>query len=516
MYKLMLVEDEAVVRESIRQNIDWGRYGFTLCCACENGREALERLDTLMPDVVVTDICMPFVDGLELTRYLHEHYPSVLVVILTGFSEFSYAQQAVKLHVHDFLLKPVVPKEFCAILEKLAADLRARDSQRSNLRSLQSRAYQAETILRSALFRNLLRGLSAAGEIRRQAREAGLSLDCASYAAIFCRPLYRLHSAAELQRLQDAAQATASRFPHCTAAVVDELYAVLLVGGRTADEVSRRSRDAGAMLCDAVGRACGAEAQAGLGGCAAGLGGLHRTFREACHALGYGFTVPYRVIADHQARAAERPATEASPLPSVRGWIQSLAGGEDALERLDALFDTLVRRNLHRDACVPLLERLRFAMADLIPEERRSAAPQIPPPEDWFRIRDVQKDFRQLAAFLLRAPDEEDPARRCVESAKGYILQRYHDSAFSLTELLSLLNVSKSYFSSAFKAQTGQTFLEYLTAMRMEKARQLLATTNLPAAEIAERIGFTDPHYFSVVFKRAVGKTPREFRESVQ
>ena len=153
MYKLMLVEDEAIVRESMIHNIDWERYGFTMACACENGREALERIGSVLPDVVVTDICMPFVDGLELARHLQEHYPSIFVVILTGFSEFSYAQQAIKLRVHDFILKPVVPREFCAILEKLSADLDSRNSQRSSLRSLQSRAYQAETIMRSEIGR---------------------------------------------------------------------------------------------------------------------------------------------------------------------------------------------------------------------------------------------------------------------------------------------------------------------------------------------------------------------------
>ncbi len=516
MYKLMLVEDEAVVRESMLQNIDWAGLGFTVCAACADGREALERLDTVLPDVVVTDICMPFVDGLELTRYLREHVPSVLVVILTGFSEFSYAQQAVKLHVHDFVLKPVAPKDFCALLARLADELQERDSRRSSLRSLESRAYRAETILRGDLLRSLLRAPVPQKELARQAVAAGLTLDCPVYSAVLCQPLQPAEHAAEGQRLLDAARETAVRFPHCTAAVVDERYPVLLVGGRTRDEVTQRTRDAGAMLCDAVARATGADAQGGIGSCVGGASGLHRCLREASHALGYGFTAAGRLVADHQGRAAERPVTDEDPLPSMKPLLHALDfGGADVQELLDALLDELARRQLHRDACLPPLERLQYALEERIPDDRRGAAPRIRPQDEWFRLRDIREDFRQLAAFLARARVQaDDPARQCVESARGYMLQHFHDSAFSLTELLSLLNVSKSYFSAAFKAQTGKTFMEYLTALRMDRARQLLTTTALPAAEIAERVGFTDPHYFSVAFKRAVGMTPREYREA--
>ena len=445
MYKLMLVEDESVVRESMLQNIDWSAYGFTICAACADGREALEQLDTVLPDVVITDICMPFVDGLELTRYLREQYPSVLVAILTGYSDFSYAQQAVKLRVHDFLLKPVAPKDVCALLERLAGELLERDSRRSSLRSLQSQAYRAETILRGELFRALLQSQPEPEALARQAASAGLMLDAPVYTAVFCQPFRVVENAAQAQRLLDAAQETASRFPRCAAAMVDQRYAALLVGGRTRDEVTRRARDAGTMLCDAVGRVVNAEAQGGLGSCAGGAAGLHRCFREAFHALGYGFTGQARLTADHLARAAERPVTAADPLPSFQELLRALDyGGSDVQQLLAGLFAELARRKLHRDACLQPLERLQYALEERVPEERRGAAPQIRPQEVWYRLQDVQADFRQLAAFVVRTrkPAADDPARQCVESAKGYILQHYHDSAFSLTELLGLLNVS--------------------------------------------------------------------------
>ncbi len=517
MYRLMLVEDEALVRESMIQNIDWEWYGFELAAACENGQEAIDRLPDVRPDVVVTDICMPLVDGLELARHLREHYPTCFVVILTGFNEFAYAQQAIKLRVHDLILKPVSPKEFCTILTRLAAELKSRDSQRSSMRSLQSRAHEAEATLTGALFGRLRRAAMTADEVREAAAGAGLTLDSEYYCALLAQTRHTDQSVTECQRLQDAARGTAARFPACSGALVDDCFPAILLGGRTQDEASRRARDAAAMLADAVGKAAGVPAQIGIGGCRRGLGGLHDCFHEAFHALGYGFVSDRRVIADEAARAAEQPVTPQDPLPSEREIVVALqAHDESGAQRLlDRLFQAMARRGLHRDACLPPLERLRVLLGELVPAKAEQAAPQVPPAEAWFDAAEVRRVYGQLIAFIHRQtlPDASDPAQRCVESAKGYILQRFHDSDFSLKELLSLLNVSKSYFSSVFKAQTGQTFVEYLTTVRMEKAKYLLTHTTLCTYEIADRVGFTDSHYFSVTFKRFTGKTPRDYRE---
>ena len=125
MYQIMLVEDEMLVRESMAQNTDWEKFGFAPPHVFENGRQALEQLESVLPDVVITDICMPFVDGLELARNIYEKFPETIVVVLTGFSEFSYAQKAIRYHVTIICSSPSVrrsltscwktcPQSFCA------------------------------------------------------------------------------------------------------------------------------------------------------------------------------------------------------------------------------------------------------------------------------------------------------------------------------------------------------------------------------------------------------------------
>ena len=118
MYQIMLVEDEALVRESMAQNTNWEKFGFAPPHVFENGRQAADHLETVLPDVVITDICMPFLDGLELAKLVYERFPETIVVVLTGFSEFSYAQKAIRYHVHDYLLKPVDPDELEASIRR--------------------------------------------------------------------------------------------------------------------------------------------------------------------------------------------------------------------------------------------------------------------------------------------------------------------------------------------------------------------------------------------------------------
>ncbi|MDD3841029.1 MAG: response regulator [Clostridia bacterium] len=123
MYKIILVEDEEFVRNAIRDIIDWKALGFELVGEAGDGHQALELLEKVQPDVILTDICMPFMDGFELAKRAKEIYSTVKVVIITGYDEFEYAQQAVQLDVSDYILKPITPKEFSDTLKKIKNEL---------------------------------------------------------------------------------------------------------------------------------------------------------------------------------------------------------------------------------------------------------------------------------------------------------------------------------------------------------------------------------------------------------
>ena len=123
MYKAVLVDDEALIRDAISKTIQWETLGFELAATCQNAREVVKLLNEQPLDLVITDICMPFMDGLELSKYIYENYPQVMVVIISGYDDFDYAKQAVRYKVQDYLLKPITAAEFSQILQKIRGSL---------------------------------------------------------------------------------------------------------------------------------------------------------------------------------------------------------------------------------------------------------------------------------------------------------------------------------------------------------------------------------------------------------
>ena len=157
-YRVFLVEDEIITREGIRDNVDWGRAGFEFCGEASDGEMALPLIEETKPDVLITDIKMPFMDGLQLSKIIREYMPWVKVVILSGHNEFEYAQSAVKLGVTEYLLKPVSAQDLHKTLVGLAATLDQEKQEREKLKSLQTRIEDNLVLSRERFLLKLVMG----------------------------------------------------------------------------------------------------------------------------------------------------------------------------------------------------------------------------------------------------------------------------------------------------------------------------------------------------------------------
>ena len=471
MYQIMLVEDEMLVRESMAQNTNWDKFGFAPPHVFENGRQALEQLESVLPDVVITGICMPFVDGLELARNIYEKFPDTIVVVLTGFSEFSYAQKAIRYHVHDYLLKPVSPKEFDQLLENLSAEL----SRRDNRQGLYSRAVLADEVLKDHFFQGLLQSDTA-------------------------------------QELPEAAQGCA---PAQLRLLGDQHVMLIVSGDETAELMARTA--AGARHLRAVMQEAEITAPIGIGGAYAGLDGLRQSAQEAQHALGYAFSTGETLLFDPELRKSSGSLqTDDCPTAAqIASTLQS-GSGSRALELTGTLFTCMRRRRVHESECRPVLQRLQILVASHLTREQLLRAPAMLLPQQGYALEEVRLSVERLEGYILQcqAQQNDTPAARCGRLAVAYINEHYADCDLKLPDVLEHLGVSRSYFSTVFKEKTGQSFVEYLTNLRMEKAKEYLRETGLCTYEIAERIGFADPHYFSLTFRRRTGMTPRQYREA--
>lgn len=518
MYKVLLAEDEFWVRDSMQRNIHWEKSGFQLVAVCTNGQEAIDAVGRTLPDVVITDICMPEIDGIELAEFLHRHYPSITVVILTGFSEFSYAQKALRLHVHDFILKPIVPREFDEMLRKLMETLQMRQEQQNSLRRLEHRANHADLAMRNTFFQVLQSTAMTEEEVLMAAKKADVRLNQACHAILFCQLQYPPRGLPAMERLMNLTIGWTQRFPACVFGQTRTDNWVFLLGGATSGVTATGARELAEILLGELQNASGTRVRIGISSCCTRLENLHHCLLEAEYVLGYGFTTQQSILTGSHGRQCALQRETVDTLPGARQLVAMLQH-EKSVERAQKLIDTVLdgmrQHQLHEDFCCTRLRELYQSMVNLLPPSLRNAAPDFPEGACWYemeQLRAVLMDTVSYTAQYLMSTDN-NPAERCVELAKQYIAEHYSDSELSLSDVLEQVGASKSYFSSVFKLKTEQTFVEYLTNIRIERAKALLRQTSLRTYEIADQTGFSDPHYFSVIFKRYTGQTPREFRE---
>ena len=255
----------------------------------------------------------------------------------------------------------------------------------------------------------------------------------------------------------------------------------------------------------------------GIGGAYAGLDGLRQSAQEAQHALGYAFSTGETLLFDPELRKSSGSLqTDDCPTAAqIASTLQS-GSGSRALELTGTLFTCMRRRRVHESECRPVLQRLQILVASHLTREQLLRAPAMLLPQQGYALEEVRLSVERLEGYILQcqAQQNDTPAARCGRLAVAYINEHYADCDLKLPDVLEHLGVSRSYFSTVFKEKTGQSFVEYLTNLRMEKAKEYLRETGLCTYEIAERIGFADPHYFSLTFRRRTGMAPRQYREA--
>lgn len=364
MIKVFLVEDEAIIRRGIRDNINWEVNGFEFVGEAGDGEYAYPLILKMEPDILITDIKMPFMDGLELSRLVKKALPKVKIIVLSGYNEFDYAKEAIKIGINDYLLKPVTSATLMDALKKVA-DTIIEEREKSRLLERYFVSYEK--------YNEFLDKTDYSG-VDRNLIEDFLKLGSYDECGMF----------------------------------IEEYFAAV---------------------------------------------------------------------------------------------------GENNYQSL------LLRQYMTMDIyyCVQeFLKGLNVTVDDVPPELKDIT--RIPK-----AINSVESTIaylKSLFQFALGRRDETSSNRygSVITDAKRYIGEHYGLSEFSLNMIAAHIGISPSYFSSIFKQETGQSFVEYLTKVRIEKACELLRCTTLRTSEIGEKVGYNDPHYFSATFKKVMGTSPKEYK----
>jgi len=521
MYKVFLVEDEIVTREGIRDSVDWAVAGFEFCGEASDGEMALPLLEKNGPDVLITDIKMPFMDGLQLCKIVRERMPWVKVIILSGHDEFQYAQEAVRLGVTEYLLKPVGVQDLRGVLRKVADQL---DREREEQESLQELKHQIEDDLalrqEQFLLKLVMGGMSSAEAIE-QGQELGLKLIAKWYQVLVVE--FKLNGWAEqfdydqYRQVEQIISSLVGNNPevHLSKKGVTEL--LLLIKGDSDEDLKQEVYFLSELIKDEIENKTNCSVRVGVGGPQDRLGNIYQSFANALTKLHrVGMTSP--VDGNGKLDKAELLNLDKTALENYLqcGIIDEFADFFEAyLKSLGeaALQSYLIKNYVFVDivlSTAKFVHQLGGDVDQVIPEINYVETLLM----NIKTLEQLREETRRVftGALAFRDNQAQNQYGVIIHQARKYIERHYANANLSLTDVAAQVNLSPSHFSAVFSHETGETFTEYLTNLKIEKAKGLLRSTTLKSFEISDQIGYNDPHYFSFVFKKHTGLSPKRFR----
>ena len=533
MYKILLVDDEILVRDAIRENIDWGKLDCELIGDCENGKQAVEFVKTHEVDIVLTDILMPYMDGMELSHFLHDNYPDILIVIFSGFGEFEYAKKAIQYNVSEYMLKPVTAMELTKVIENMKEKLDSRKKEQRKMESLTqvSQDYHKNAnVIRSKALDCLVKCTREVQVSLDELERMGITFQAASYrVAVFDIDTYSEMYQMDMDKQQESALMAFVLFNVGDEIVVREKAGVvyqegnnrvcIIFAGNRTKEFSESIHRICHEIQKKVKEVIGLETSIGIGSWVRSPYELIYSYRLAAKAIDYRYLLGGYLLFDMEEKKTDNSIFLINDLETLTEAIKS--GDRRLMEETLGQIETEIKSALVEKsyACIYLQQVIR-AIGNTCQSLSEEPEKIIAQRETLLKAVTEQRMFSQAAALVEKYAQEVFDELQELNSSSGqrqgmlamdYIQKNYMDPGLSLNSICSYLNISTSYFSTIFKEMTGETFIEVLTRVRMEKAKELLENTTMKNYEIAEKVGFSDPHYFGISFKKITGKTPTEY-----
>ncbi len=529
LYKLILVDDEDEVRGRISSKIS-ADSGFSVVGTAGNGYDALDLIEKHSPHVVLTDIKMPFIDGIELASIIRRDFPTVRVAFITGYDEFDYAREAIELNVYSYLTKPVTQGDISRFLNKLKAELDQEIKEKYNLELLRNRFEQSIPLIIDNYFVSYLVSTSAgnAGDIENL-KSYGVSLDDSNYLLSFIK-MERDESIQDVMEyekrklsLRSVIQSIMERhsYRHYSFLFNDGIVFIIKEKGklflREVDQVFYE------MLKKAE-RFLSVRIDIGVSSLHREFQQLHRAYEEAGKALAYSkFLNAGRIIYIDQLEE-DKPKVLNLSESEIRNLEHTVKFGTDQELRnlmetlkLNALRDNKTIAN-YRPYIINLLH-IMVSYADSIALDLNSLLGGDVL-EEMVKFRSLEQMFDwALSVFLklreMNLTTKMTSSQKLLDRAIRYIHDHFADPAISMEMVCEELGISISYMSLLFKKERETTFVKYLTSVRMEKAKEYLKLTGDKIIDIAGKCGYSEVYYFSHSFKKYTGMSPKKYREEV-
>lgn len=529
LLKVIIVDDEYLVRNLLRNCIDWKEIGYEIAGEASHAQEALELVEKVSPDVIFTDICMPYIDGIEFARIVTEKYPLLKVVILTGYEEFEYAKRSIKIGISDFLLKPVNDDEIRKVALNIRKKIELEKNHQVEYDKLREQLEENMPYLRDKLLNELIQSSQENTDLGRRLDyfRLKINLECIQIAVIDVlypeigveigeedKLILRMQSMEMIRRYFSEDIRIHIFF--------DNRQRIVILSSDSGIELTGCLEEIKSLFINSL--KC--YVCMGVGNLYHGLEKARISYKEACNALDYKVIAGKNQIihyCDINFQMADQYQLQNEQIESLEFFLK--AGMETkAIELLDSVFN---ENNLGQRASIDTLRAIASNIVSVILNVTTKIGIHISdvfvnssqPFDRVFRL-DTLPDVKNYLKYLIITAIntigriQNKKVNQTVRQVVDYLQENLPNSELSLTNTAKAFYMNASYLSRIFKQETGQTFIEYLTKERMEKAISLLKETDLKAYQIADKVGVVDPHYFGICFKKYTGMSVNDFKRA--
>lgn len=534
--KVFLVEDEMVIRRGIKNSIDWEKEGYIFCGEASDGELAYPMIIKEKPDILITDIRMPFMDGLELCKLVKKELPNIKILILSGYDEFDYAKEAIRLGVTEYLLKPISSGKLLEALNGVSESIRREKEDKDLVRKYMEEMRENTEHEKQKFFEQMIAGNLSMADALETGKKYEMNLSAGMYNLLLFRFTLGKENRKSGELLGEAEYAI-EKLTERLEYVFEfqrgvEGWAFLLMADNE-EQMSERVKELSKDLEEIMKNYSTIAYFGGIGQPVARLRELEESFREAERALAARFTMELnRIISVEDIRMAQNvdtlddiEITSFGEIEKTRTMLEKFLnnGAEDEIDEFvdvyinelpeENLKSVLMRQYIIMDAYIVMMsfcEKIEGIEGEMQAqsEELKNSMKTIQ------TLEEIKNYIRMLLKKIIGVRDTISGRRYSdiIEIAKDQIRKTYMSDEISLNTIAAEVGMSPSYFSSIFNKEMGKTFVKYLTEIRMDRAKELLMCSSMKTSEIGYEVGYKDPHYFSYIFKKTQNCTPKEFR----
>ena len=530
MLKVFLAEDEFVVREGIKNNVDWEAHGYEFCGEAGDGELAYSMIQTLKPDIVITDIKMPFMDGLTLSKMIKSGFPNTEIVLLTGYEDFEFAKEAIKIGVCSYLSKPISGENLLKEIDAVAAKIEEKNREREIAKRYEEDMKERTELDKQEFFENLVTGEKDLPYLLSRAKELSIDITALRYNVIILRIRSIKHGTDEYSGSVVGVSDKLVDIVDANRALLFDLNLdgkAILFKGDSTEEINQNVDRAISQMKELFSEYPHIRYFGGVGQVVERISDIPSSFTWANRAYAHQYLTSESdfLFGSEEGLHSQKDdviLSEIDPRHIDRRLVKEFLRMGDESETeffLDEFFQgmgknairsTMLRQYISMD--------IYFTVSDFILNElglsKEEMDAQVPQSE---LLADEKNTYDYLVRILKKAIDlrkrsSQSHYREVISEVLAYIDQHYSDEELSLNTLAAHVNFSPNHLSAVFRQEMGQTFIKYLTDLRLDKAKEMLLSTSKKSNEIGLLVGYKDPHYFSYLFKKTTGMTTTQFR----